>query len=137
MTSKLATSRLATLMPIRKMKRAIKFYVKVLGGKLEGQAPGEMKDSWASIKLGPNTIWLIAPEKREKRKLAYSTFLVKDIRATVKELKGRGVRFEKAARGSPQTKIEGPIAIEPFGAAAFFKDSEGNLLMVWQNFPAM
>ena len=124
-------------MPIRKMNRAIKFYVKVLGGKLEERAPGEMKDAWASVKLAQSTIWLIAPEKREKRKLAYSTFLVKDVKSTVKQLKQRGVKFEKAQRGSPQTKIDGPIAIEPFGAGAFFQDSEGNLLMVWQNFPAM
>jgi hypothetical protein len=38
---------------------------------------------------------------------------------------------------SKETKVEGPIAYESFGASAFFKDSEGNLLMVWQNNPPM
>ena len=32
------------------------------------------------------------------------------------------------------TKVDGPIAYEEFGASAFFKDSEGNLLMLWQGF---
>ena len=35
----------------------------------------------------------------------------------------------------PKSRVEGPIAFETFGAAAFFKDPEGNLLMIWQNSP--
>lgn len=126
---------LATLMPIREMNRAVKFYTKVLGGKLRYRGEGEMKDFWAHVRLGPNDIWLIAPQKREKRTMAYSTFLVKNIRAAVKELKGKGVQFTPAEKMSPETRIEGPIAFEPIGASAFFKDTEGNLLMIWQSIP--
>ncbi len=128
---------LATLMPITKMDRAIKFYTKALGAKLAFRGEGEMKNFWASLKLGPNEIWLISPQKREKRTLAYSTFLVKNIRTTVGELKRRGVKFQRAEKMGPQTKVEGPIAFESFGASAFFKDSEGNVLMIWQNVPPM
>jgi predicted enzyme related to lactoylglutathione lyase len=127
----------ATMVPVRNMNRAIKFYIEVLGGKLTFRGDGEMKDSWASVKLGSEDFWLITPETWEKRALAYSVFLVKDIKGAVDELQGRGVKFQKAEKMSKETKIDGPIAFESFGASAFFKDSEGNLLMVWQNNPPM
>jgi predicted enzyme related to lactoylglutathione lyase len=125
----------ATMVPVRKMNRAIKFYSEVLDAKLTFRGDGEMKDSWASVKLGSEDLWLITPETWEKRALAYSVFLVKDIKGVVHELQGRGVKFQKAEKMSKETKIDGPIAFESFGASAFFKDSEGNLLMVWQNNP--
>jgi len=133
MTTKISQARLATLIPIREMNRAIRFYTKTLGGKLTYRGEGEMKDFWASLTLGANEIWLIRPQKREKRTLAYSTFLVKNIRSVVSELKRKGVRFQRAEKMSPETKLEGPIAFEPIGASAFFKDPEGNVLMIWQN----
>ncbi|SRR5712692_4823200 len=119
------------------MNRAIKFYTEALGGKLLYRGEGEMKNSWASMKLGKEEFWLITPQEREKRTLAYSTFLVKDIKAAVKELKGKGVKFQPAEKMSEESRLDGPIAYDSFGAAAFFKDSEGNLLMVWQNIPPM
>ena len=130
-------ARLATLMPIRDMDRAIKFYTKSLGGKLTYRGEGEMRNFWASLRLGPNDIWLIAPQKREKRTLAYSTFLVKNIKTAVRELQRKGVKFQRAEKMGPESRIDGPIAFDPFGASAFFKDSEGNLLMLWQNVRAM
>jgi predicted enzyme related to lactoylglutathione lyase len=130
-------SKLATLVPIRDMNRAIRFYTKSLGGKLQYRGRGEMKDFWASVTLGPNTIWLITPEKREKRAMAYSTFLVKKIETAVKELQRKGVKFQRAQKMGPESRVEGPIAYDSVGAAAFFKDSEGNLLMIWQNTPPM
>jgi predicted enzyme related to lactoylglutathione lyase len=127
----------ATMVPVRNMNRAIKFYSEALGAKLTFRGDGEMKDSWASVKLGSEDFWLIAPETWEKRTLAYSVFLVNDIKGAVNELQGRGVKFQKAEKMSKETRIDGPIAFESFGASAFFKDSEGNLLMVWQNNPPM
>jgi len=129
--------RMVTLVPIRNMNRAIKFYTKVLGGKLGDRGRGQMKDMWASAKVGGSEIWFVNPPEREKRKLAYQTFVVKNIKSFVTKLKGRGVKFEKAERMGPDTKIEGPIAFDEWGASAFFKDSEGNMLMAWQNFPPM
>jgi predicted enzyme related to lactoylglutathione lyase len=115
------------------MDRAVKFYTESLGGKLLQRDEGAMKDFWASIKVGKSEFWMIAPETREKKTLAYSTFVVDDIRAVVKGLQGKGVKFIKAEKMNKETKVEGPIAFESFGASAFLKDSEGNLLMIWQN----
>ncbi|MCI4369213.1 MAG: VOC family protein [Thermoplasmata archaeon] len=132
-----SNAHLVTLIPIRNMNRAIKFYTGPLGGKLLYRGQGAMKDAWAGLKVGGAEVWFIVPEKREARKLAYQTFVVKNIRRYVSGLKRAGVKFEKPERMNAETKVEGPIAFETFGAAAFFKDTEGNLLMAWQNFPPM
>jgi predicted enzyme related to lactoylglutathione lyase len=126
-------ARLVTLIPIRNMNRAIKFYTKALGGRVADRGRGAMKNFWASVRLGPEEVWLIAPEKREKRTLAYSTFVVKNIRGFVRRLQANGVKFQKATRMGPDTKLDGPIASDSMGSVAFFKDSEGNLLMAWQS----
>ena len=130
-------ARLVTLMPVRNMNRAIKFYTKTLGGRMGDRGRGVMRDFWASATLGGAEIWLVAPSEREKRNLAYSTLLVRNIKSYVKGLQRKGVKFQRAERSGPETRIDGPIAFEQFGASAFFKDSEGNLLMVWQNFEPM
>lgn len=130
-------ARLVTLMPVANMNRAIRFYTKSLGARLSYRGRGAMRERWASLRFGSDEVWLIRPETRERRKLAYSTLLVPDIKRTVGRLVRNGVRFQRAEAGSPKSRIEGPISFEPFGASAFFKDSEGNLLMVWQNFPPM
>lgn len=129
--------RMVTLVPIRKMDRAIKFFSAKLSGKVKERARGPMRNFWASMKIGGAEVWLVAPSKREKRSLAYMTLLVRDIKRYVGGLQRKGVKFEKAERMGPDTKIDGAIATDQFGAAAFFKDTEGNLWMVWQNFPPM
>ncbi|MCI4345915.1 MAG: VOC family protein [Thermoplasmata archaeon] len=126
-----------SLIVVRNMDRAIKFYTKVLGAKLRERAPGPMKNFWASLKVGGAEVWFVSPPEREKRKLAYHAFLVKDIKRFVGKLKKHGVKFEKAEPMEKNAKIEGPIVFESFGASAMFKDSEGNLLMVWQSFGQM
>lgn len=119
------------------MDRAIKFFTNKIGGKVKERARGPMKNFWASMKIGGAEVWLVAPSKREKRSLAYVTLLVGDIKRYVGGLQRKGVKFEKAERMGPDTKIDGVIATDQFGAAAFFKDTEANLWMVWQNFPGM
>ena len=123
----------ATFVPIRNMNRAVKFYTKTLGGSLNMRAKGELKNDWASVNIGKEEFWLIRPEKREKRDLAYSTFIVKDIKETVGRLKKKGVKFLRAEKMGPESRIEGAISYGPYGAGAFLKDSEGNLLMLWEN----
>ncbi len=124
----------ATITPVRNMDRAIKFYTKTLGGKLQQRAPGEMKNMWASVKIGREDFWLVTPPGPQAKKpdLAFSTFIVKDIKAELTDLRKRGARFQRAEKMNPETKVDGPIAYDAMGAVAFLKDSEGNLLMLWQ-----
>lgn len=127
----------ATLLPVKNMSRAIRFYTEKLGATLTYRGEGDMKDFWASVKLGKEDFWLVSPDEQEKRELAYSVFYVKNIKREVKELEGKGVKFRPGEKMGPGSKVEGPIAYDPSGASAFFKDSEGNLLMLWQNSPPM
>ena len=129
----LAKSDFATMVPIRNMNRAIKFYTKTLGGSLNMRAEGDMKNFWASVNVGKAEFWLIRPDKHEKRDLSYSTFIVKRIKKTVGGLKKKGVKFLPAERMGPESKVDGPITYSPYGSSAFFKDSEGNLSMLWEN----
>jgi predicted enzyme related to lactoylglutathione lyase len=129
----LSRANFATLVPIRNMDRALRFYTKTLGGSLNIRATGEMKNSWASVNVGKAEFWLVRPEKHEKRELAYSVFAVKDIKTTVAGLKKKRVKFLRAERMGADSKVEGPISYSPYGAGAILKDSEGNLVMLWQN----
>lgn len=130
----LSKAQFATITPVRNMDRAIEFYTKRLGGKLEMRAPGEWKDVWASIKIGNQSFWL-GPRDPKLKKLdfAFSTFIVKDIEKEVQDLRKRGVRFQRAEKMPDAMKVAGPITYSQFGNSAFFNDSEGNLLMLWQN----
>jgi catechol 2,3-dioxygenase-like lactoylglutathione lyase family enzyme len=117
------------------MDRALKFYTKTLGGRLQSRPDGEMKDMWASVKIGKEEFWLVKPSESQGKKpdLAFSTFVVKNIKAEVTDLKKHGAKFEKAEKMEWTTKVDGPISYDAIGATAFFKDSEGNLLMLYQS----
>jgi catechol 2,3-dioxygenase-like lactoylglutathione lyase family enzyme len=130
----LSKASFATLVVIKNMDRAINFYTKKLGGKLQMRAEGDMKNMWTSIKVGKEDFWLVRPPGPAPKKLdlAFSTFIVKDVKKEVAELRKKGVRFQKAEKMDDNTTIDGPVATDAFGATAFFNDSEGNLLMLWQ-----
>ena len=123
----------ATILPVKNMDRAVKFYTSTLGGKLVYRMEGEMKDFWASVKVSGCEFWLVSPEEKEKRELAYDVFAVDDIKAAISELKGKGVKFNKGEKMGKDSKVEGPITYDSGGAMAYFKDSEGNVLMLWQS----
>ena len=59
-----------------------------------------------------------------------AAWVVEDLAAEVAELRSRGVEFEEYDRPGLRT-VEG-IARTPVGQAAWFKDSEGNVLTITQ-----
>src|SRR5262245_51552583 len=56
-----------------------------------------------------------------------AAWVVEDLEAEVAELRGRGVEFEEYDQPGLRT-VDG-IAVTPVGKAAWFKDSEGNLVV--------
>ncbi len=48
-------------------------------------------------------------------------------------MKRKGVKFLRAEKMGSDSRIDGPISYTPYGAGAFFKDSEGNLAAIWEN----
>jgi hypothetical protein len=59
-----------------------------------------------------------------------AAWVVEDLEAEVAELRGRGVEFEQYDQ--PGLRTEDGIATTPVGKAAWFKDSEGNVLTITQ-----
>jgi catechol 2,3-dioxygenase-like lactoylglutathione lyase family enzyme len=59
-----------------------------------------------------------------------AAWVVEDLDAEVAELRGRGVEFEEYDQPGLRT-VDG-IARTPVGKAAWFKDSEGNVLTITQ-----
>ena len=59
-----------------------------------------------------------------------AAWVVEDLEAEVAHLRGRGVVFEEY--DSPGLRTVDGVATTPVGKAAWFKDSEGNLLTMTQ-----
>jgi predicted enzyme related to lactoylglutathione lyase len=129
----LSKSSFAAIIPIRNLDRALKFYTELLGGRLKMRGEGEMKDDWASVTINKAEFWLLKPEKHEKMTLAYNVFIVDDIKQAVGGLTKKGAKFLPGEKMGPGSKVDGAITSTPWGAkSAFLKDTEGNLLMLWQ-----
>lgn len=110
----------ATL-PVQDLNRARKFYAEKLGLQPESENPGGLtyrfKDSW----------FLLFPSGGSSTgQFTQGGWTTDDIAADVAELKARGLVFEEY--DYPNLKTVNGIAEVGPGRAAWFKDSEGNLL---------
>ncbi|MBT8217399.1 MAG: VOC family protein [Acidimicrobiia bacterium] len=61
----------------------------------------------------------------------YAGFMVSDVEGTADELRSRGVVFEEYDMGDFKTE-NGILALPDGGKGAWFKDSEGNILSLFQ-----
>jgi catechol-2,3-dioxygenase len=109
------------------MARAKAFYTQKLG-----LTPKEETPAGVIYELGGGTEVLVfessgAPSGTHTQ----ISFDVEDLAATVKDLKARGVKFEEYNTPGLKT-VDGIAEIGPT-KAAWFKDTEGNLLAVGQD----
>jgi catechol 2,3-dioxygenase-like lactoylglutathione lyase family enzyme len=120
----LAGSHLTTILPVVDVGRARRFYEEKLGlrGAQEGVA-GEVvfESAGGRIALSPRD----QPTKAEHTALSFE---VEDIAAEVQDLQRRGVRFEDY--DLPGLKTVGHICDLGAERAAWFKDTEGNILCI-------
>jgi len=56
------------------------------------------------------------------------TWIVDDVDAEVRELKGKGVKFERY--NFPDVKLEGDVHVSGNRRSAWFKDPDGNILAI-------
>jgi predicted enzyme related to lactoylglutathione lyase len=71
-------------------------------------------------------------------KQTIGAFIIPDLDATMKELRAKGVKFEDYALGDQGPTTENGVVRDPSGgAAAWFTDSEGNILALTQMAPGM
>ncbi len=111
-------------LPVVELNRAKKFYEEKLGLKVvrEDPSPGAM------LQAGDGTFLYIFQRGATKADHTAVSFTVKDVEATVNELKAKGVVFEDI--DTPSFKTVDGIATMGELKGAWFKDTEGNILAV-------
>ncbi len=123
----LKSAALYSYVPASDMARARQFYEDKLGlGRGQPSGPGLI------FKCAGGTGFFMYPTPGAGTNQASCAFWqVDDIRATVSWLKGRGVVFEEY--DTPDMKTEGSIFTGGGAMAAWFKDTEGNIMAVVQD----
>ena len=113
-------------LPASDVKRARVFYEKTLGFEASEEIAGGVLYKFAN-----GTACFLYPTTNAGTNRASQAFWqVADIEREVAELKKRGVKFEDY--DMPDMKKEGSIFTGGGAKAAWFKDSEGNILAVIQ-----
>lgn len=116
------------VLPAKDIARARAFYRDVLG--LE-PADDSMDDENLIYRCGKGTSFLLyTTDNAGTAKNTQMGWGTDDIDAEVADLRGRGVVFEEY--DFPGLKTENGIATTPVGKAAWFLDTEGNILNLFQ-----
>ncbi len=111
-----------TTLPAADLGRAKKFYAEKLGLSPSTESPGGL-----FYVTGGGTRFILYPTPNPARAgHTQMGFAVEDINSAVADLKAAGVTFEEY--DFPGLKTEGSIARTGDSSAAWFKDSEGNLI---------
>jgi predicted enzyme related to lactoylglutathione lyase len=128
----LSTSRVEANIPAADLGRARAFYADTLGltptREIEGVNLVYRTDGGTTFSLYETTFAGQAGH-------TIAQWHVDDIEAEVRDLRAKGVRFE--VYDMPGVRWDGEIAsLEGLGRAAWFKDSEGNIMCIDQEIPA-
>ena len=125
----LTSSRVEANIPAADLKRARGFYEDVLGF----EPSAETADVWVSYRTGGGTTFnLYETQYAGQAGHTIAQWHVDDIEAEVRDLKGKGVRFE-VYDDMPGVEWAGEIATMPgMGRAAWFTDTEGNIMCLDQ-----
>jgi catechol 2,3-dioxygenase-like lactoylglutathione lyase family enzyme len=108
--------------PAKDVERARRFYEGTIGFEPKEEVAGGVV-----YEFGERTACFLYPTPNAGTSLASQAFWqVQDIEREVAELKARGVRFEQY--DMPGTKAGSEIADAGGAKAAWFKDSEGNIM---------
>lgn len=109
---------------VKSTEAARKFYEGALG-----LTPGPTRESGVlSYKTGNSSLLVYESRYAGTNKATAATWVVDDVDAAVKDLKGKGVSFEHY--DLPQTKREGDVHVSGKTKVAWFKDPDGNILSV-------
>jgi predicted enzyme related to lactoylglutathione lyase len=113
-------------LPASDVARARRFYEDTLGF-----APGAELSGGVTYEFANGTACFLYPTPNAGTSRASQAFWdVDDIEREVADLKARGVQFERYE--IPDAQVDGDIVTGGGARAAWFKDSEGNILAVIQ-----
>lgn len=116
-------SKVTANVPATDLERARGFYADTLGLTPTDENPGGLLYTTA----GGTTFFLYQTEYAGQAGHTIAQFHVADVDQEVRELRDRGVQFEHY--DLPGITWEGDVAFSPgMGRAAWFRDSEGNVL---------
>jgi len=123
----LSSSPVYSYVPVSDLERARKFYEDKLG-----LGPGEPIGPGLSFRCGYGTAFFMYPSPGAGSNQASCAFWkVSDVEAVVNWLKERGVVFEEYEMAGMKTVNS--IYVGGGARAAWFKDSEGNIMAVVQD----
>jgi predicted enzyme related to lactoylglutathione lyase len=125
----LANSPIRPTIPVVDLNRAKRFYETTLGLK-PISANNDNISGIAIFECGDGTIMELYQRGPSKADHTVATFEVSDIEEEVNMLRGKGVNFEEY--DMPEIKTQNGIATQGSVKAAWFKDSEGNILCIHQ-----
>ena len=125
----LKDSRIETTIPAQDLARAKAFYTQKLG-----LTPTEERDDGIQFDLNGTTFLLFESSGTASGTHTQASFEVQDAEAEIADLRSRGVAFEEI--DAPGLKTENGIATISGGKGGWFKDTEGNLLAVFQRIEA-
>jgi len=109
---------------VKDLKKAAAFYEGKVG--LEKQpSPEQMVLLYGS---GASKILVYESQFAGTNQATTVTWAVDDVDAEVRELKGKGVTFERY--NFPDTKLEGDVHVSGKRRNAWFKDPDGNILAI-------
>jgi predicted enzyme related to lactoylglutathione lyase len=120
----LRESQIFTILPAGDRDRARTFYSEKLGLTPQVQANGDLEYETGGIRF-----YITKSAGRSTGEFTQASWVVGDIDATVAELRSRGVTFEEYDLPELGMRtVDGITPVSGLGRAAYFKDSQGNLL---------
>jgi catechol 2,3-dioxygenase-like lactoylglutathione lyase family enzyme len=120
----LQTSPMYAYIPAKDLQRARRFYEEKIGLKAPRETAGGVV-----YRFGDHTAcFLYRSDNAGTSKASQAFWQVDDIEKEVAELRARGVQFERY--DTPGMNAETGIATESGAKAAWFKDTEGNIMAI-------
>lgn len=123
------TTGITAALPAQDVGRAQIFYSDKVGLQAIQSKSLEARNGQVGLIVGDgvNELFIYPARARSSGEFSQVVLQVIDVRATVEEMKRRGVEFEEY--DTPETRTDNGIALTPAGGeGAWFKDSEGNLV---------
>ena len=117
----LGTHEATATIAVKDLDAARKFYEGTLGLTPGGDENGEA----LSYKTGRSTLLVYRSQFAGTNKATAATWSVGDVDAAVKDLKARGIEFERY--DMPDVKHEGDVHVFGPMRVAWFKDPDGNI----------
>jgi catechol 2,3-dioxygenase-like lactoylglutathione lyase family enzyme len=125
----LKDSRVETTIPSQDLARAKAFYTEKLG-----LTPTEERPDGIQFDLNGTTFSLFQSAGAASGTHTQASFEVQDAEAEIADLRSRGVTFEEY--DLPGIKTENGVATIEGGKGGWFKDTEGNVIAVFQRIEA-